>query len=106
MQSTAPNILRPLVRAALLGSAALVVPAIVASAQSPSRLPFTVGEELTYHATFARIPAGTARMRVAGIDTVRGRPAYHLVFTIDGGIIGFRVHDQYESWIDTATLSS
>lgn len=71
-----------------------------------ARLPFTVGEELTYHATFARLPAGTARMRVEGVDTVRGRPAYHLVFAIDGGIIGFRVHDRYESWIDVATLAS
>jgi len=79
----------------------------VASAQTPQReLPFRVGEELTYHASFARLPAGTARMRVEGVDTVRGRPAFHLVFTLDGGIIGFRVHDRYDSWIDTLTLSA
>ena len=93
-------------RAAVIGFAAFGTSARVAAAQSTARLPFTVGEELTYHASFARIPAGTARMRVAGIDTVRGVPAYHLLFTIDGGVIGFRVHDLYESWIDTATLSS
>ena len=77
-------------------------------AQAPSAraLPFRVGEELTYHATFAKFPAGTARMRVEGVDTVRGRPAFHLVFTLDGGIIGFRVHDRYDSWIDTLTLSA
>ena len=69
-------------------------------------VPFSVGEELTFHATLAHLPAGTARMRVAGIDTIRGRPAYHLVFTMDGGIIGFRVHDRHESWIDVQTLSS
>jgi hypothetical protein len=45
-------------------------------------------------------------MRVAGIDTVRGRAAYHVVFEIDGGIPLFRVHDRYESWIDYETLSS
>lgn len=100
------NNTRRSVRAAILGAAAFVAPAAVACGQASSRLPFTVGEELTYHATFAHLPAGTARMRVAGIDTVRGHAAYHLVFSIDGGIIGFRVHDQYESWIDTATLSS
>jgi uncharacterized protein DUF3108 len=73
---------------------------------APRVLPFRVGEELTYHATFARFPAGTARMRVESVDTVRGKPAFHLVFTLDGGIIGFRVHDRYDSWIDTLTLSA
>jgi len=106
MHFPARSIARRAARAAVIGSSALVALASAAGAQSTARLPFTVGEELTYHATFARIPAGTARMRVASIDTVRGRAAYHLLFTIDGGIIGFRVHDQYESWIDTATLSS
>ena len=69
-------------------------------------VPFTVGEELVFHAKFGVIPAGTARMRVDGIDTVRGRAAYHVTFTVDGGIPFFRVHDRYESWIDVATLSS
>lgn len=69
-------------------------------------VPFAVGEELTYKATFGGIPAGTARMRVDGIELVRGRPAYHLVFTIDGGIPFFRVHDRYESWMDVETLGS
>ena len=41
-----------------------------------------------------------------GIDSVRGRAAYHVVFAIDGGIPFFRVHDRYESWIDVETLSS
>jgi hypothetical protein len=45
-------------------------------------------------------------MRVDGIDTVRGRPAYHVLFAIDGGIPFFRVHDRYESWIDVQTLAS
>jgi hypothetical protein len=72
----------------------------------PAAVPFSAGEELVYHATFGKLPAGTARMRVVGIDTVRGRPAYHLLFTIDGGILFYRVHDRYESWIDVATLAS
>jgi hypothetical protein len=75
-------------------------------ADRADRVSFNVGEELTYRATFSHLPVGTARMRVAGVDTVRGRAAYHLVFTIDGGIPGFRVHDRYESWVDTATHAS
>ena len=69
-------------------------------------VPFAVGEELTYRATFGGIPAGSARMRVDGIETVRGRKAYHVLFSIDGGVPFYRVHDRYESWIDVQTLAS
>jgi hypothetical protein len=72
----------------------------------PAAVPYAVGEELRYKATFGGIPAGSTRMRVEGIDTVRGRLAYHVVFAIDGGVPLFRVHDRYESWIDVATLAS
>ncbi|MEP6733100.1 MAG: DUF3108 domain-containing protein [bacterium] len=68
--------------------------------------PFSVGEELTYKVRFGKIPVGTARMSVAGIEDVRGRPTFHLVFTIDGGLPLLRVHDRYDSWIDTLTLAS
>lgn len=69
-------------------------------------VPFAVGEELTYKASFGGIPAGSARMRVDGIEMVRGRPAYHVLFSIDGGVPFYRVHDRYESWIDVQTLAS
>ena len=78
----------------------------VAPVVARAAVPFSVGEELTYKASFGGIPAGTARMRVAGIEMVRGRPAYHVVFTIDGGVPLFRVRDRYESWIDVQTLAS
>jgi len=84
------------------------LPAQTATAESapPAPVPFSVGEELVFHAKFGVLPAGSARMRVEGIDTVRGRVAYHVTFAVDGGIPFFRVHDRYESWIDVATLSS
>jgi hypothetical protein len=69
-------------------------------------VPFAVGESRTYRASFGRIHAGTARMAVDGIEVVRGRPAYHVVFTLDGGIPFLRVRDRYESWIDVETLAS
>jgi hypothetical protein len=75
-------------------------------AMAAASVPYAVGEELTYRATFGGIPAGTAHMRVDGIELVRGRPAYHVVFTVDGGVPFFRVHDRYESWIDVETLAS
>src|SRR5215208_6048163 len=78
----------------------------VAPVAAWAAVPYAVREELTYRATFGGLPAGTARMRVDGIELVRGRPAYHVVFTIDGGVPLFRVHDRYESWIDVQTLAS
>src|SRR6187431_2771425 len=78
----------------------------MATVTARAAVPYGVGEELTYKATFGGIPAGSARMTVEGIESVRGRPSYHLVFTIDGGIPFFRVHDRYESWVDVETLSS
>lgn len=75
-------------------------------ADAPPRVPFTVGEELTYRASFGGIDAGTAKLRLDRIDTVRGQPAYHVLLTIDGGIPLFTVRDRYESWIDVQSLSS
>lgn len=110
-----------LVRTALVGAAALWAPgtalaqpsqyALVSSASSPrpvnfAPVPFGIGEELVYKVTFGGITAGTARMHVAGLEEVRGRLAYHVVFSIEGGIPFFRVRDRYESWIDVETLSS
>jgi hypothetical protein len=99
---------------ALLSQGLVRAPAAIASAVvAPSRssvvfapAPFAVGEELSYKATFGGIPAGSAKMRVDGIEMVRGRPAYHVVFSIDGGVPFYRVHDRYESWIDVQTLAS
>jgi hypothetical protein len=79
-------------------------PVVPVAGRAP--VPYLVGEELTYKAKFGALPAGTARMRVEGVETVRGRQAYHVVFTLDGGIPFFRVHDRYDSWIDVQTLSS
>jgi len=100
------NLTNPTIVITLAASAAMFVPLTSDAQGIRAAVPFTVGEELTYRATFGKIPAGTARMRVDCIEIVRGRPAYHLVFTIDGGIPFFRVHDRYESWVDVETLSS
>ena len=90
----------------LATSAMLVMPLVSGAHDTGQAVPFVVGEELTYRATFGKIRAGTARMRVDCIEEVRGRPAYHVVFSIDGGVPFFRVRDRYESWIDVETLSS
>ena len=89
---------------ASLTSASLTATTPITTRFAP--VPFAVGEELVFKASFGGISAGTARMRVEGIELVRGRPAYHIVFSIDGGVPLFRVRDRYESWIDVETLAS
>src|SRR5262245_51058379 len=65
---------------------------------SVSDHPFRVGERLTYRAKINILNAGTATMSVVGIEDIRGRPAYHTIFDIKGGILVFHVDDHYESW--------
>ncbi|HJU89946.1 MAG TPA: DUF3108 domain-containing protein [Gemmatimonadaceae bacterium] len=72
----------------------------------PDSLPFEVGEKLDYEVKFGAIKVGSARMHVQGIENVRGRPAFHTVFTVRGGTFFYKVNDRYESWMDTLTLSS
>lgn len=97
---------RVVIAALLIAGSVHAQSATASSGTSIAPVPFAVGEELVFRATFGVLHAGTARMRVENIETIRGRRAYHLLFTIDGGIPFFRVHDKYESWIDVQTLSS
>ncbi|MHB1222959.1 MAG: DUF3108 domain-containing protein [Gemmatimonadaceae bacterium] len=69
-------------------------------------VPFSVGERLHYDVHFGPIRAGSGSMEVRGIETVRGKEAYHTVFQVKGGIPFYRVHDVFESWFDTGTLAS
>ncbi len=76
----------------------------VSGARRPN--PYGVGERLEYDVRFGAIRAGRGSMEVKGIETIRGRPAYHTVFEVKGGIPFFRVHSVFQSWTDTASLSS
>ena len=68
--------------------------------------PFVVGERLSYDVHFGPIKVGSGSMEVRGIDTVRGRPAYHTTFRISGGIPLYSVDDVFESWFATDDLAS
>ena len=69
-------------------------------------VPFTVGERLDYEVKFGSLKVGNGSMEVKEITEVRGRPVWHTVFTIKGGIPLYRVNDVYESWFDVATFNS
>jgi hypothetical protein len=73
---------------------------------TPVSRPFVPGERLSYDVYFGAIKVGTGSMEVRGIDTVRGRPAYHTAFRLDGGIPFYRVEDVFESWFATDDLAS
>ncbi len=59
-------------------------------------VPFAVGA----------LKVGNGSMEVREITEVRGRPVWHTVFKINGGIPLYRVNDQYESWFDVTSLNS
>jgi hypothetical protein len=69
-------------------------------------VPFTVGEKLEYDVKFSWKSVGSGVMEVKEITEVRGRPTWHTVFTIKGGIPFFRVDDRMDSWFDVFSLSS
>src|SRR5262245_25514617 len=56
-----------------------------AASVNAAAVPYAVGEELTYKASLGGISAGKARMRVDGIEIVRGRPASRVGVAADGG---------------------
>jgi hypothetical protein len=68
--------------------------------------PFGVGERLVYDGVFGKLRVGSAELRLDGLDTVRGREAFHAVFTVRGGLPLFRVDDTHESWFDVGTMTS
>jgi hypothetical protein len=69
-------------------------------------VPFTVGERMEYDVKFSWKSVGSGVMEVKEIVDVRGRPSWHTVFSIRGGIPFFRVNDRMESWFDVFTLDS
>jgi hypothetical protein len=69
-------------------------------------VPFGVGERFTYDVKLGPFKAGRGSMEVTSVDTIRGRAAYHAVFRVKGGILGYHADNVMESWIDTATITS
>lgn len=69
-------------------------------------VPFFVGEKLEYDVKFGSLKVGKGSMEVHDITAVKGVPTWHTIFRIDGGIPFYRVKDRYESWFDTATLTT
>ena len=70
------------------------------------RRPFTIGERLTYNIRVGKLGRGTAVAEIKRMDTVRGIPALHTSFTVNGSLLFFKVRDYYESWFDPRSMVS
>jgi hypothetical protein len=79
---------------------------VLASAARRAKVPFGAGERMEYDVKFGAIRVGNAHMEVVALDNLRGRPAWHTAFWVQGGNFLYRVNDVYESWMDAESLSS
>ncbi len=109
-----------MIRAGLLALAALAAalapgapgrPAVRPAAAAPDtelalHVPFVPGEHLEYDVKFGLFRVGRATMDVVGIDTVRGAPAYHVIFAINGRALFYTMSDTLESWFSVDHLTS
>ncbi len=66
---------------------------------------FEAGEKLIYDAKYGLLKVGRASMELLGYDTIRGQPALHARFQLQGGTMIYRLNDVLESWIDTSFTS-
>ncbi|HEX2166973.1 MAG TPA: DUF3108 domain-containing protein [Longimicrobiales bacterium] len=78
-----------------------------AKADAVAPVPFGVGERLDYRITYGWLgKRGNASTEVIGVEDIRGHEAYHLVFRMKGGALGFGLDDVQESWLDVGELYS
>jgi len=68
--------------------------------------PFKVGEELTFSAKVNFLNAGTATLKLASVESMRGHATFHSVLDLSGRVLFMRIADHTESWFDTTTFSS
>jgi hypothetical protein len=88
---------------------AIVALSAIAVASAPPqshRLPFQVGERLTYDAKVNSLRAGQATLSVEGLETIRGVGTMHAIFDVRGRVLFKKFANHYESWFDTTTLAT
>lgn len=71
----------------------------------PMAVPFGPGERMEYDVRLGALGRrGEGYMEVIGVDTVRGRPTYHVAMAYSGGLLFAKVSDHYQSWFDIHNL--
>ncbi len=68
-------------------------------------VPFGPGERLGYKVRLGIFgTVGEGSMEVVGVDTIHGRPTYHLRFDLKGKVLFAEVDDRLQSWLDVSHL--
>lgn len=94
----------------LLGAASAAVHAQNGHDPDPAergiaQVPFGPGERMGYEVRLGIFgDVGEGSMEVVGIDTIRGRPSYHLRFDLEGKVLFASVDDRMQSWLDVSRL--
>jgi hypothetical protein len=93
--------------AALAGQVQVGAPRPAAGVEGAAPVPFGPGELLEYDVRLGALgKRGHGHMAVIGVDSVRGRPAYHVSMAYEGGLLFAKVKDHYQSWLDVRSLVS
>ena len=69
-------------------------------------VPFGPGERTEYQVKMGAFTVGAGHMEVHGLQPVRGHATYHVSMGVQGGRLGLRVNNLYQSWIDIRSLAS
>jgi len=70
---------------------------------------FFTGEKLTYKISYLGMTVGEAEAEITGLETLRGRPVYHIVVRVKSHPVIdllYKVRDEHHTWIDAEKLHS
>lgn len=99
--------LLPLLMFAILP--ALARPAVAQTQTGLRTAPFYPGESMEYAVAYGVLPAGTLQIGIRELDTLNGRPAYHIVFRAESNRAISAIYDinsVEESWFDAREFYS
>jgi hypothetical protein len=91
-----------------LGLVGLTAP-VAAQTNSIRSAPFYPGESMEYAVGYGRLPAGSLEIGIEELDTLDGRPAYHIVFQAASNQAISYIYDinsREESWFDAREFYS
>jgi hypothetical protein len=82
-------------------------PAAAPAPAASLTVPYSVGERAQYRVSWGVAGrVGTGQMHIEAIDTIRGRPAFRIVNTLQGRMLFARVNNRFESWLDVEGVFS
>jgi hypothetical protein len=88
---------------------ASALPASAQTAQGIRSAPFYPGETMEYAVEYGVVPAGTLEIGIDKLDTLNGRPAYHIVFRAASNRAISYIYDinsVEQSWFDAGEFYS